>query len=136
VRTAQILGTGVLAVSGVDQEGSRSEPAGLRLVDPGGWTTRAIDATATRFVVARDVLLATGSHSGVSAYSLDGAKRFALLPGEDAWVTLVYRGLAYVDTGRRPLQIVDLASGRIVGERMGALPWLLLGRSSGWWGPT
>jgi hypothetical protein len=140
-RRAQWLGGGLIAVSGTDSENDRQyASAGLRIIDTRDWSTRTIDATATGFIAAGDLLLATGlspevTPFGVVAYAFDGTRAFQLLEGTHAWVSLVYRGRAYVGVAgdAEPLRIVDLATGQIVGTRR-QLPWLLLGAGSGWWG--
>jgi hypothetical protein len=131
-RVARWLGGGLLAVSGADEEARVVRPAGLLLVDTRDWTVRTIDAGARSVVVAGELLLATGA-SGLAGYAFDGAKRFQLFAGEEAWVAQVHDGVAYVGVDQRPLQIVDLSTGRVIGERTGSLPWLVIAPASGWW---
>jgi hypothetical protein len=66
-------------------------------------------------------------------------QRFHLFDGGVAWVQQVWNGRAYVGVVRpggtqEPLRVIDLATGRVVGERRQPLPWLLLGAASSWWG--
>jgi hypothetical protein len=132
-RMAHWLGGGVLDVSGADEESRAVRPAGLLLVDTRDWTVRTIDGEARSVVVAGDLLLATGA-SGLSGYSFDGTKRFQLFAGDEAWVAQVHDGLAYVGIGgQEPLRVVDLAAGRLIGERTRPLPWLVVAPASGWW---
>lgn len=151
-RSAAWLGGGFLAVSGADEASPVSlRPAGLLLVDTRDWTVRTVDRGATGFLVAGDLLLATGSSwdsatgeraaIGLAAYGVDGGKRFQLFEDEIAWVVQVYANLAVVgitgpDGRQEPLQVVDLGAGRVVGARTGPLPWLpwlVVGAASGWW---
>lgn len=134
VRLTRWLGGDVLAVSGTDTEQlDRTRPAGLLLVDTRGWTVRTVDGRTTGFQVAGDLLLATGE-SGLAAYGFDGGKRYELFEGERTWLAQVYGGRAYVGAaGQEPLRIVDLAAGRVVGERPSPLPWLVQGVAAGWW---
>lgn len=145
-RVARWLGGGLVAVSGVDHSTwrdrdnrlqARSTPAGLTLVDTRSWTAITIDRGASDATFADGVLLATGSACdsetdrctgmGLAAYGLDGRTRFRLLEGKMAWVSQVFRGLAYVGASEEPMRVVELVSGRIVAERSEPLPWLLLG---------
>jgi hypothetical protein len=127
-RSARWLGGGLLAVSGSDDD----RPAGLLLVDTRSWTMRTVDPGASSFVVAGKLLLAMGS-DGLAAYTHDGETQFRLFEGEQAWVARVHDGLAFVGT-REKLRIVDLAAGRVIGERADPLPELLVGAGGGWWG--
>jgi hypothetical protein len=138
-RVARWVGGGIIAVSGIDGLGTSIRPFGLDLLDTRSWTAKTIDPGATGFVLTGESLLATGSSVGLSAYDLNGKKRFQLFDGQSAWVSQVYGGVAYVgiagaDAARRPLQAVDLTAGRVVGERADPLPWLVLATASGWWG--
>lgn len=127
-RSARWLGDGLLAASGTDGE----RPAGLLLVDTRSWTMRTVDPDATSFVLAGDLLLATGA-DGLSAYGRDGVRRFRLFDGEQAWVARVHAGRAYVGTRQQLVRIVDLSTGRVVGDRTDPLPQLLVGAGAGWW---
>ena len=144
-RTARWLGANVLAVTGTDSDETRMQPSGLLFVDTRNWRVRGVEPLATRFVVAGSLVLATGgtwdpatgraTGIGVAAYGFDGERRFRLLDGETAWVAGVHGGRAYVGgSGNGPLSVVELPTGRVVGKRTGALPWLIQGVASGWWG--
>jgi hypothetical protein len=149
-REARWLGGGLVAVSGTDSEadrrGARSRPAGLLVVDTRSWRVQTLDPGATHFQVAGALLLATGSSwdstspgpsggIGLVGYGFDGRTRFALFEGLETWVGEIYAGRAYVSVRRRdgglePLRIVEVASGRVVGERSLPLPRLLDGVAS------
>jgi hypothetical protein len=129
-RSARWLGGGLLAVSGMDDD----RPAGLLLVDTRSWTVQTVDPDATSFVLAGDLMLATGLKAGLTAYGRDGEKRYQLLDGRQAWVELVHDGHAYVGANQQPIRIVDLGTGRVIGDRTAPLPSLLVGAGGGWWG--
>ena len=123
VRTAVWLGDGRLAVAG----------DGLSLVDTGSWRVRSVDPRADSVLLAGDVLLASGRAAGLAAYDVDGRERFHGLAGKDTFVAGVYAGRAYVGVaGVDPLEVLDLATGRVVGRRA-TLPWLLTAPASSWW---
>jgi hypothetical protein len=141
-RWARWLGAGLLAVSGTEEaDKTGTRPAGLRLVDTRSWSVRTVDAGATSFLVAGDLLLVTGGPgAGLAAYGFDGRERFRLsFDGLAAWVaqvngSRVYVGITQANGQREQLLVVDLPSGRVVGERPLPLPWLLLETASSWWG--
>jgi hypothetical protein len=148
VRTADWLGDGVLAVSGMDYFASRkrvsSTPAGLRVIDTRDWMVRTIDPQAGSFVIAEGLLLATGTryHSdttgtstvstgeGVAAYGPDGRLRWRVDAGTSRGVVTAYGSAALTwRSGDDPYQVIDLSSGRTV--RTGAsYTTLLLGPGS------
>ena len=146
-RSAHWLGDGWLAVTGADEQLTepRLRPAGLRLIDTRDWTYRVIDEGASDVRVAGGLLLATGAQLdgedtiGLVAYGLDGDRRFSLFADRQPWVHTVVDGRAFVDVGVRPdgslapLRVVDLARGRVTGERAGPLPELLLEPARSWW---
>jgi len=139
-RYASWLGGGLVAVAGSDFDRTVTRAAGLSLVDTRSWKARTIDREADGYVVAPGLVLATGPTTGLTAYGLDGRRRFRLFGGQRASVLSVYAGRAYVDILRsvgRPEQvrIVDLSSGRDLGTRAEAVPTLLIAAMSGWWGP-
>jgi hypothetical protein len=122
VRTAIWLETGVLAVTG----------AGLSLVDTRSWNARTLDRDSSDVRLVGDLLLAAGER-GLTAYGLDGGKRFRLFEGQAVWVSEVYDGRAYVGSpGANPLRVVDPATGRVLGERVESIPRLLDAPAS-WW---
>jgi len=145
VRSARWLGGDLLAVSGTDIEQTGARPVGLLVFNTRSWSVRTIDDEATGFVVAGNLLLATGmswdaatsktTGMGIAAYGFDGEERFQLFDGESAWVAQVYGGRAYVGISGQDerLRIVDLSAGSVVGERLLPLPRLVRGVASGWW---
>jgi len=155
-RRARWLGDGLIAVTGDDQTAfvdgqgelhASGRPSGLEIVDVRSWTTRLLDRGADAAVEADGLLLAMGSSwsadpaaqarsgMGLAAYGSDGAARFRLFGDSAAWVDFVVAGRAYVGVAdERPVRVVDLASGRQIGQRVDALPWPLLGDASPFWG--
>ncbi len=136
-RQGRWLGADLIAVSGADTTDGRYQPTGLLVIDTRAWTVRTIDRGAIGFALAGDLLLTTGSGIGLTAYGLDGRLRFRLFEGREVWLDEAYGGRAFVGFSGQPLdplQIVDLASGRVVGTSEQPLPTLLLGSGSGWWG--
>jgi hypothetical protein len=143
IRSARWLGGGLLAVTGTDESPTgeleaRLRPAGLDLVDTRNWTKRTIDRDVNEVRVAGDLLLATGSSAGLSAYGFDGHRRFRLLEGRETWIEHVHGARAYVHSplpdGRLgPLLVVDLATGSITTRRRQLLPWLVAQPAWGWW---
>lgn len=110
-------------VGGHDQE--QTTPAGLVLIDIRDWTKRTIDERATQFSFSGGTLLAYGTTwdsatqkmtgMGLSAYGVDGGKRFHLFADAPVYFVQVSGPYAYVwrGTGAPPV-VVDLQSGRIV----------------------
>lgn len=144
-RQARWLGGDAIAVSGVDTEDGRHQPAGLQVVDTRTWNLRTLDRDATSFEIADGQILATGWRLdaqrraigiGLAVYATDGVKRFQLFAGEHAWPAEVVDGRAYVmvESAQDKLHIVDLVTGTVTGVREPVLPKLLLGTGSGWWG--
>ena len=144
-RTARWLGDGLVAVTGADYATwkdresrfqTRTTPAGLTVVDTETWRVRTLDPGASWFVRSGGVLLATGGTTdsstrvttsmGLAAYTADGSRRFRVFAGEPVVVHEAFRGLAYVRTNDAPFQIVEVASGRIVGTRRDPPPLLLV----------
>jgi hypothetical protein len=62
---------------------------------------------------------------GLAAYGSDSKLRFQVFEGASAWVQETWNGRAYVLVDGRT-NVVDLATGRIVEQRAGTTPWLLL----------
>ena len=137
------LGNGFVAVTGTVEhaalnagaEQMTSAPAGLAIVDVRGWTIRMLDRGADEVAVADGLLLATGrswtsstqamTGMGLAAYGSDTKLRFHAFEGGSAWVQETWNGRAYVLVDGRT-NVVDLATGRIVEQRAGTTPWLLL----------
>lgn len=121
-----------VAVSGQDaqrpgrQDQERTTPAGLALVDIRHWRKRTLDERATQFSFSRGTLLAYGTTwnpetqkttgMGLSAYGVDGRKRFHLFAEEPVYFVQTSGPYAYVWRGTSvPSAVADLQSGRIVG---------------------
>jgi hypothetical protein len=104
LRRALWLGNGLLAVYGFDDhayfkgrsQGQETTPAGLRLVDTRSWSWRLLEPRATAAKLAGTTLLVFGSFytsetgvfegMGLSAYTLDGEKRFHHFGDEPIWL--------------------------------------------------
>jgi hypothetical protein len=144
-RTARWLGDGLLAVSGYDLYESRdalgrvqtrSEPAGLDLVDTRTWQVQRLDERADSFRFVNRLLLATGTRwdsaggtsagMGIAGYALDGSKRFHLFEGTPAWLVEAYDGRAYAYLTTWKYAIVDLNRGVVIEERRDPPAHLLL----------
>lgn len=155
VREARWLGSGTIAVSGVDYSLVRKDgrelmvqaPAGLTLVDTRSWTARVLDREASGLVVASGLVIAQGGRwdsaldrgfgPGLRAFDLEGRERWRLHAGEYRWLDPAGPvGYVYLDDGGR-VEVVELATGRVIGtiRRAGAresLPQLLAAQSSSW----
>lgn len=157
-RVGIFVGEGLLAVSGSDAQGSidrdgvfrqTSEPAGLQLIDTREWTLRTLDPEATFVASSAGTLLAYGavtdaegsstitetmSGAGLTAHALDGGELFHLFGEEPILDVQTVGPYAYVGPAAdRILHVIDLRSGRVVGERtIDWWPQLLVGRSSAW----
>jgi hypothetical protein len=127
----------VLAITGWNQDGA-SKPVGLSFRDTGTWRATRPDPLATDAVKAGEVLLAFGSHfdaetqktvgAGLSGYGLRGRLRFHVLGEEPIADVQIARGLAYVGSCTRTcFRVVDVGTGRVVGETRSAVPTSLLG---------
>ena len=144
-REASWLGGGIVALTGIDHATwrdresriqQRSTPAGLTLVDTNSWRARTLDRGASVVRAHDGLLLATGgswdsstrvsASMGLAAYERDGSRRFRLFADEQIYVVQAFRGLAYIGYDGRPLRIVELASGRVVGTRRDMPPLLLV----------
>jgi hypothetical protein len=144
-RRARWLEDGLLAVSGWDLYESRdaigrvqtrSEPAGLALVDTRTWRLQTLDERADSFRFVNRLLLATGTRwdsvaetnvgMGVAGYALDGSKRFHLFEGKPTWLAEAYAGRAYAWLGTNRYAIIDLSQGVVVTERRDSPAHLLL----------
>lgn len=95
-RQALWLGQGLLAVTGSDSHASVDRggqaqwetPAGLKLIDTRRWSVRTLDHVTSRIAAAAGTLFGYGvlfdsrtqklSGTGLTAYSLDGKRRFHL----------------------------------------------------------
>ena len=153
-RTARWVGDGTIAVAGevtrtrrdwrrAARKGlpvTRTDPYGLRLIRTADWTATTLNPLFQSFTVAGEVLLGMNSDplaladarpTGLVAYGSDGRRRFTRFRGEArGWVRA--RGLALrVREGppsRGAPYVVDLRSGRTVGEAGSRRPPVLLVR--------
>jgi hypothetical protein len=127
-RQAAWLGERFVAVSGMDHRvtNGRAEqaiPAGLTLIDTQDWTRRTLDEHASQFSFSAGTLLAYGiggnsatqetTGMGLTAYGLDGEKRFHLFGNEPIYYVETAGPYAYVwRDGASPVA-VDLRAGRV-----------------------
>jgi hypothetical protein len=131
LRRALWLGNGLLAVSGFDDhallrggsQDQRTTPAGLRLVNTGSWSWRMLEPRATAATLAGTTLLVFGSFytsetglfegMGLSAYTLEGEKRFHHFEAEPIWFVETAGSYAYVGFDDSCAgALVELSSGR------------------------
>ena len=149
-RSGTWLGDGLIAVTGTDEHASRDAngtmsmsmtPSGLAIVDTRDWTIRTLDRGADAVMPLDGLLLATGSRwssdgsdpkgMGLAAYGADRKLRFHVLDGRSTGLAAALGGRAYVyvngQNGISTIDVVDLAAGRILGERSPDLPTFLLG---------
>jgi hypothetical protein len=137
------LGNGFVAVTGTveravvngNTEQMSSSPAGVAIVDVRNWTIRTLDRGADAVAVADGLLLATGrswtsteqrsTGMGLAAYGGDTNLRFHLFAGDSAWVEQTWGGRAYVQRDGNTT-VVELATGRVVEQRSGATPMVLV----------
>jgi hypothetical protein len=150
-RYARWLGDGKLAVYGNDDHGSlvrgnlesRTNAAGIQIVDTGSWTATTLDPHASSLAVAGGGLLATGSdwdsrtrepHGiGLVSYGPDGARRFHLFGDEAVYVQAVGDRAIALRTGPPRYAVVDATTGRVLEDvNSGAVPLLLDGDASSW----
>lgn len=141
-RWARWLGRSLIAVSGgdysVESTGGRPRlrfaPSGLELVDTRRWTVRKLGSGTDTIWPAGDLLLAgfaTWSSElqlprppGLVVYSAAGRERGRLYEGKRVWVVHADARRAYVRVDRR-VEVVDLASGRVL-ERRPSAPYPLV----------
>jgi hypothetical protein len=130
-----VLPNGAIAVTGEDRPATRRHvakpiPFGLRLIDPGSWTVRTVDAEPQDVTVAGGLLLARrwsiGDDGlegiGVRAYDTAGELRWTSFDEADTIVRGAAGRHAYVEVkraGRRRIHVVELESGWTVRT----LPW-------------
>jgi len=82
-----------------------SHPAGLSLVDTRTWRGRVLDRRATTFAVARGTVFTAGA--GVTAYRLDGSRRYHLLGSTRVSQIQIVQGRAHawLGGGTRPVRL-------------------------------
>jgi hypothetical protein len=149
-RTGVWLGNRFIGVTGKDSTFRTSNtelleattvPAGLSIVDTRDWTIRMLDPRADSVTVADKLLLATGlkevltygqsSGMGLAAYRADRSVKFTLFGRAGVSVMFALAGRAYVvPWGFPDATVVDLRTGRRVGERPLPLPTPLIGDGS------
>jgi hypothetical protein len=140
-RSARWLGHGLIAVSGADMtpNGGAADdlivPAGLKLIDTRAWTIRTFDP-ATMYFSYADGLLLTGNYSpandgptGLSAYGLDGSRRFHLLGSDPFYQFESHGSFAYAETAGRTY-VIDLSRGQVLRTIRGPLPTLVISDSA------
>jgi hypothetical protein len=130
-RQAAWVGEHLVAVSGQDAHRlaaghEQSTPAGLALIDVRHWTRRTLDEHASQFSFSAGTLLAYGTTwnsatqetrgMGLTAYGLDGKRRFHLFADEPIYYLETAGSYAYVwRDGASPVA-VDLRSGSVSRE--------------------
>jgi hypothetical protein len=128
VRYAEVLPGGAIAVTGEDTpatdppHGAQPIPWGVRLIDPGSWTVRTVDADAQWFTTAGGLLLARrwsmpGGRRpiGLRAYDTAGELRWERFKDADTIVRGAAGRRAYVEVkrgGRRRIHVLDLDTGK------------------------
>jgi hypothetical protein len=130
-RQAAWVGADLVAVSGQDghrlAEGhEQTTPAGLALIDVSHWTKRTLDEHASQFSFSARTLLAYGTTSnsatqetrgmGLTAYGLDGKRRFHLFADEPVYYLETAGSYAYVWRNKASPVTVDLRSGSVLRE--------------------
>jgi hypothetical protein len=130
-RQAAWVGADLVAVSGQDAHRlagghEQTTPAGLALIDVRHWTKRTLDEHASQFSFSAGTLLAYGTTSnsatqetrgmGLTAYGLDGKRRFHLFADEPIYYLETAGSYAYVwRDGASPVA-VDIRSGSVSRE--------------------
>ena len=110
-----------------------ARPAGLRLVDPDGWTARLLESRADSARAVTGELVATGPGVGLEGFGFNGDLWFRTLRGRNVWLEEAYGTRLFVQIGSsKRLKVVDLVRRRVVGERKSTPPWLLV---DGAWTP-
>jgi hypothetical protein len=152
-RTARWLGDGTIAVAGEvirtrpdwrraarrGQPVTSTDPYGLRLIRTADWTATTLNPLLQSFTLAGPMLLGMNSDplaldgarpTGLLAFGTDGRRRFVRFRGEArGWLRAVAWPYAYVrDLRPRRTYVVDLRTGRTVGEAGSRRPPVLLVR--------
>jgi hypothetical protein len=130
-RLALWLGPHHVAVTGVDQRGIKdgewdASAAGLRVIDTRDWSVRTRSEHVSWMVRAGSLVLAYGGNwpegsrgTGLRALGPDGRERFHVFgdrPIGSIEVAWPYGYVAQPGGQTRPLDVVDLRSGRVVGR--------------------
>ena len=152
-RTARWVGDGTIAVAGEvtrtrrdwrrlarrGQPVTSTDPYGLRLIRTADWTSTTLNPLLQSFALAGPILLGMNSDplalagakpTGLVAYGTDGRRRFTRFRGQArGWLRAVAWPYAYVrDLRPRRTSVVDLRTGRTVGEAGSRRPPVLLVR--------
>jgi hypothetical protein len=130
------LGDGKIAVWGYESvpvgfDRVDTKQLGVSLIDTGNWTTSTIDAGAWGARFAGETLLAWQPKGGLNGYELNGTRRYHLFEGDALGVVGTYGSRAFVAFDRKPLHVIDAATGRVLGTRR-AMPRLLDSSFYGW----
>ncbi len=135
-RTAQWLGNGVLAVSGVDYNGDeRGSAVGLRLIDTNTWARRMVDPNIAFFDVGDGIFAGTGPWQDgprhYDIYGFDGRFRYGV-DVERLQSLSVQGAYAYLCTASgNALRVLDAPTGStLTAVQRSACPTLLYGQSS------
>jgi hypothetical protein len=152
-RYARWVSDDLIAVAGTDhstwkdaqgKEQYRARAVGVRLIDTRSWTVQTLRADASYFETGSGVIFAMGgswdsstqTHDsvGIVAYDLGGHERYRLHTGENVWLNAAAPlGYIYLGDGGERVEIVDLATGTILGrvERGARDEWPYLLAASG-----
>lgn len=131
------LPSGLIALSGVrystEGDSTAATPAGLALVDPADWSIRHVSDAPSWVTLRGGALLGSAwnertSDQELHVFGLDGSERFELARSGQADLSQTAGEHLYVSTqDGRKFEIVDLATGKIVGhaepERATYLPF-------------
>jgi hypothetical protein len=135
-RAGMWLGDGNLAVWGDDSVRSsdgqvETTPAGLSVIDTNDWTLRVIDADASYAAFAGGTLLATYRGGGLSGFTPSGERKYHLFEGDRLGVVATFGERAFVAFDRKPVHVLEAATGGVLGTRR-SVPRLLHPSFSGW----
>ena len=135
-RAALWLGEGKLAIWGYDSVPAgggavETTPAGLSVVDTGDWTKRVIDPNVWHAAFAGGTLLASYQRGGLTGFSPAGDRRYHIFDGDKLGIAATFDSRAFVAFDRKPVHVVDAATGGVITTRRG-VPRLLHRSFSGW----
>ncbi|CAN5177803.1 hypothetical protein BH18ACT14_BH18ACT14_11660 [soil metagenome] len=121
-----VTGQDAAAAGRAGHEQETTTPAGLSLIDTRRWTKRTLDEHASQLSVSNGALLAYGTSwnsrtqvtkgMGLTAFGLDGKKRFHLFGDEPIYYMQTAGRYAYVWREQDAPATVDLRTGRVVRE--------------------
>jgi hypothetical protein len=137
-REAHWLGSGMLAVAGVDYSGDeRGAPVGLRLIDTHDWSRRLVDPNVAFVDVGDGILVGIGplldGPRHYEVYGFDGVARYSVDLERLEWL-FVQGPYAYTCSNDGAQRVMDGTSGATLREFSATLPAcasLLYGQSSG-----